>query len=76
MLPAGTDTSRTTLNWVILLMAAHPEVQEKMQKEIDDVVGMVEVNGMKPNYVHEHIIPKLLLQYIFYWIKLFHPVLP
>ena len=76
MLSAGTDTSRTTLNWVILLVAAHPEVQEKMQKEIDDVVGMVGVNRVKHNYVHKHNVLKLLLQSLFYWSQLFHPVLP
>ena len=36
---AGTDTSRMTLWWVILYMAKYPEIQAKMQQEIDAVIG-------------------------------------
>ena len=36
---AGTDTSRYTLTWVILYIAAHPEKQRKMQNEIDNAIG-------------------------------------
>ena len=36
---AGTDTSRITLSILIGLVAEHPEVQKKMQKELDDVLG-------------------------------------
>lgn len=36
---AGFDTTATTIRWACLYLAAHPEVQKKLQKEIDDVVG-------------------------------------
>ena len=37
--PAGIDTSRLTLRWAILHMVAYPEIQTKVQEEIDRVVG-------------------------------------
>lgn len=36
---AGTDTSIFTMHWAIALMVDYPEVQEKVQKEIDEVIG-------------------------------------
>ena len=37
---AGFGQIATTLDWAIMLMAVHPEVQQKVQKEIEDVVGL------------------------------------
>ncbi|KAJ8020812.1 Cytochrome P450 2U1 [Holothuria leucospilota] len=36
---AGTETTSTTLTWSVLYMMVHPEVQRKVQKELDQVVG-------------------------------------
>ncbi|XP_071084152.1 steroid 17-alpha-hydroxylase/17,20 lyase-like [Haliotis cracherodii] len=36
---AGTDTSRGTLRWCLLAMALHPDIQKKVQKEVDSVIG-------------------------------------
>ncbi|XP_060221897.1 cytochrome P450 2J3-like isoform X3 [Meriones unguiculatus] len=36
---AGTETTSTTLRWALLYMALYPEVQEKVQAEIDSVIG-------------------------------------
>nr|XP_038967040.1 cytochrome P450 2J3-like isoform X2 [Rattus norvegicus] len=36
---AGTETTSTTLRWAVLYMALYPEVQEKVQAEIDQVIG-------------------------------------
>ncbi|XDV12375.1 hypothetical protein PO909_001069 [Leuciscus waleckii] len=36
---AGTDTTATTLRWSLLLMAKYPEIQAKVQDEIDREIG-------------------------------------
>ncbi|CAH1269142.1 CYP2U1 [Branchiostoma lanceolatum] len=36
---AGTDTTSTTLRWALLYMILHPDIQEKVQQEIDSVIG-------------------------------------
>ncbi|XP_072245931.1 cytochrome P450 2J6-like isoform X2 [Leuresthes tenuis] len=36
---AGTETTTTTLHWGLLYMIYHPDIQEKVQAEIDAVIG-------------------------------------
>ncbi|XP_048085062.1 cytochrome P450 2K1-like [Alosa alosa] len=36
---AGTDTTGATLCWGLLLMAKYPQIQDRMQEEIDRVIG-------------------------------------
>jgi len=36
---AGSETTSTTLTWAVLYMVRHPEVQRKVQAEIDNVFG-------------------------------------
>lgn len=36
---AGTDTSAAELQWLFLMMAKEPSIQEKIQKEIEDNIG-------------------------------------
>ncbi|XP_067683808.1 steroid 17-alpha-hydroxylase/17,20 lyase-like [Haliotis asinina] len=36
---AGTDTTRNTLHWALLAMALHPDIQKKVQEEVDSVIG-------------------------------------
>ncbi|XP_031206394.1 cytochrome P450 2D1-like isoform X1 [Mastomys coucha] len=38
---AGTMTTSTTLTWALLLMILHPDVQRRVQQEIDEVIGQV-----------------------------------
>ncbi|KAK3102385.1 hypothetical protein FSP39_010985 [Pinctada imbricata] len=38
-LGAGFDTTATALKWAFLFLANNPNVQEKVQKEIDDIIG-------------------------------------
>nr|XP_025950585.1 cytochrome P450 2J6-like isoform X2 [Dromaius novaehollandiae]XP_025950586.1 cytochrome P450 2J6-like isoform X2 [Dromaius novaehollandiae] len=35
----GSETSSTTLNWGLLYMVANPDIQEKVQEELDAVLG-------------------------------------
>ncbi|PSN36025.1 Cytochrome P450 306a1 [Blattella germanica] len=39
MFGAGVDTTLTTLRWFILYMAAYPDVQKRVQDEMDSVLG-------------------------------------
>ncbi|NXE72513.1 CP2J2 protein, partial [Cochlearius cochlearius] len=39
LLFAGTETTSTTLRWALLYMAIHPEIQARVQAEIDAVIG-------------------------------------
>ncbi|TRY96431.1 hypothetical protein DNTS_021460 [Danionella cerebrum] len=36
---AGTDTTGTTLRWGLMLMAKYPQIQDRVQEEIDRVIG-------------------------------------
>ena len=36
---AGTETTSTTLRWAVKYMMANPDIQDRVQKEIDSVVG-------------------------------------
>ncbi|XP_029349431.1 cytochrome P450 1B1-like isoform X2 [Echeneis naucrates] len=39
LIGAGLDTVSTALHWLVLLLAKHPEIQTKLHKLIDKVVG-------------------------------------
>ncbi|KAH1164986.1 hypothetical protein KIL84_022545 [Mauremys mutica] len=36
---AGTETTATTMRWAVLNMVAYPDIQERVQKELDAVLG-------------------------------------
>ncbi|KAK6158030.1 hypothetical protein DH2020_005344 [Rehmannia glutinosa] len=52
ILVGGTDTSSTTIEWVLADLLCHPKVMEKVQQELNEVVGL-------NNIVEEFHIPKL-----------------
>ena len=37
---AGTETTATALRWGLLFMCLHPEIQNKVQREIDEEIGL------------------------------------
>lgn len=43
---AGMETTTTTLKWFILYMMAYPEVQSRVQAEMDQVVGREQLPGL------------------------------
>uniref|UniRef100_A0ACB8FCW8 Uncharacterized protein n=1 Tax=Sphaerodactylus townsendi TaxID=933632 RepID=A0ACB8FCW8_9SAUR len=44
-LSAGTDTTAKTLQWALLLITTHPDIQEKVHKELDDAFGSSQIIG-------------------------------
>ncbi|NWT15240.1 CP2DK protein, partial [Vireo altiloquus] len=44
---AGSETTSTTLRWALLYMLLHPEIQSKVQAEIDKVIGRERAPTMK-----------------------------
>jgi cytochrome P450 len=43
MLLAGEDTTANTMAWMMHFMCLHPQVQERMQREVDSVLSESEV---------------------------------
>ncbi|XP_058164838.1 cytochrome P450 2D17-like isoform X1 [Dasypus novemcinctus] len=50
---AGMVTTSTTLDWALLLMVLHPDVQRRVQKEIDEVIGP----GRQPEMKDQALMP-------------------
>ncbi|XP_078597942.1 cytochrome P450 2U1-like [Branchiostoma floridae x Branchiostoma japonicum] len=50
---AGTETTSTTLRWALLYMILHPDMQEKVQQEIDSVIGQ----SQDPSMAHRTQMP-------------------
>ncbi|CAD5218095.1 unnamed protein product [Bursaphelenchus okinawaensis] len=48
---AGQETTSSTITWIIAYIINHPEVQEKLQKELDTVIGSKRIikNSDRPN---------------------------
>ena len=39
MFVAGTETTTSTITWVLFYLMKHPEIQEKLRQEIEKVIG-------------------------------------
>ncbi|KAK3097752.1 hypothetical protein FSP39_012812 [Pinctada imbricata] len=53
LIGAGFDTTATTLRWGLLLLASNPNVQEKAQREVDEVLGY----GRRPSLTDKSRLP-------------------
>ncbi|XP_048361670.1 cytochrome P450 2J2-like [Sphaerodactylus townsendi] len=66
---AGTDTTTTTLEWAVSLMAIYPDIQGKVQKELEDVFGSSQSFGYqdrkKVPYTNAVIHEIQRIQYVF-----------
>ncbi len=52
---AGSATILASLEWATLILATHPNVQKKLQQEIDDIIG----KERSPKYVDRNQMPYL-----------------
>ena len=46
---AGSETTSTTLTWAMLYMVRYPEIQRKVQRELDMIVGVDRMPTMQDN---------------------------
>ncbi|XP_074057381.1 cytochrome P450 2W1-like isoform X2 [Macrotis lagotis] len=53
LMMAGTETTATSLQWAVLLMTKYPEVQAKVQEELDQVLGTTRL----PEYEDQKVLP-------------------
>ena len=62
---AGFDTTSTTLSIVVHALVHHPEVQEKVRKEIEEVIGEEEITAenLKELKYTENVIHESLRKY-------------
>ncbi|XP_061185633.1 cytochrome P450 2E1-like [Saccostrea echinata] len=51
---AGTETTSTTLRWVLLYLIHYPHWQKSLQKDVDDVIGQAQ-----PKMEHKEQLPKV-----------------
>ncbi|NWI93343.1 CP2J2 protein, partial [Pitta sordida] len=47
LLFAGTETTSSTLRWALLFMAVHPDIQARVQAEIDAIIGRARQPGLE-----------------------------
>ena len=55
LLLAGIDTSAQTVSWLLLILANRPEIQDKVQEELDRVIGV----GTRPTVEDRDRLPYL-----------------
>ncbi|KAL0424425.1 UNVERIFIED_CONTAM: cytochrome [Sesamum radiatum] len=70
LLIGGTDTSISTIEWAISELIRHPQVMNKLQKELETVVGMDQM--VEESHLHK-------LEYLNFVVKetlRLHPVVP
>lgn len=51
ILLAGEDTTARTLAWLLYFMAEYPEIQRKMQQEVDDILSDEQIMPIEQNII-------------------------
>jgi cytochrome P450 len=60
MLFAGSETTSTALNWAIMFMIKYPDIQRRVQQELDQVVGRNRLPNIEDRYFFSFIYRELL----------------
>ncbi|CAG2115527.1 unnamed protein product, partial [Medioppia subpectinata] len=62
---AGTETVKTSMEWALLIIAGHQDIQKEVQKEIDIVCGQ----QMFPSWAHKNSMPftQAVINEIYRW---------
>ncbi|UQA57274.1 cytochrome P450 [Polyangium aurulentum] len=70
MMLAGTETSASTIGWVCHLLAEHPDVQERLQREVDTVLDgrAAGVEDLSRLVFMRHVISEALRMYPPAWL--------
>ncbi|KAI8334327.1 cytochrome P450 [Chlamydoabsidia padenii] len=57
LIGAGSDTIQVTLSWMFVILSHHPQVQKRLQAEID---GFVQAHGRLPTFEERDQLPLLI----------------
>ena len=62
---AGTETVKTTIEWALLIMAGHQDIQQRVQREIDEICGRQSL----PSWAHRTAMPftQAVINEIYRW---------
>ncbi|RUS19007.1 cytochrome P450 [Endogone sp. FLAS-F59071] len=58
LITAGVETTATTLNWIVAILASQPEIQKRAHTELDSIIGCnrLPLLSDKPNLPYTHAI--------------------
>lgn len=71
---AGFDTTSTTLSFVFLLLALHPQCQVHLQQQIDEVLGTRSPTDWSAEHDVQHLLSGYLGSIISETLRIYHPV--
>ncbi|KAI8334343.1 cytochrome P450 [Chlamydoabsidia padenii] len=57
LIGGGSDTTSVSLNWLIVILSHHPQIQKRLQAEID---GFIQAHGRLPTFEERDQLPYLI----------------